>query len=516
MPMVAANLLNPMAGVNGAGKAKSRNGPVVLLKGYKTKSTAFKEMVRAQQGDNLLPKKTLKKLNELLQLSPAELEQEIGKMDSESLLALENLLKMPLKELFQQLQANWPEGAIESEATLEKSLAGISALVLARTGALAAATITEKPFVALNSELNHSASNQQLTEPLAEQGNPNNHLAVKVAKQAELNQNSARGGEEHQPEKDLVIKQGQLAEEKGNQLPAEQLTVKLKGTGLAPGRTAESALAALYPQAKQANTNQSQQARPELTVQQHEWGNPLKAKDHLWENSVRLINTQTEPSIQPGLRSLVQTEADTRLTVSQNGQVQSAQGDGLSSLIGQTTNQGSEWSELNSSKTTMARPNLSGVIEQINQRLQVIQAGQNQLDIQLEPAELGRVRVQLRLEAGELVAKLLVEDQGVKGYLEQNLSGLRSELVRQGFSIEQIQVEYNDLSPKDYNSQQEFYQQEEQARHQLEQEEHPELAFAELASLLGEDELGELPEGLLEDYRWLNLNYYRNRMNFLA
>lgn len=514
MPMVARGLLNPMTGVNRAGKAKSRNGPVVLLQGNKTKPTAFKEMVRAQQGDSPLPKKSLKKLNGLLQLSPAELEQEIGQMDSESLLALENLLNMPLKKLFQQLQANWPEGAIKSEAALEKSLAGIRALVLARIGALDA-DITENRFVALNSELNDPASNQQLTVSQADQENPDNHLAGKATKQTELNQNTPLG-REHQPEIDLVNKQGQLGEEKSNQPPAEQLTVKLKGPGLAAEGTTESALAALYPRAKQANTNPNQQARPELTVQQHEWGNPLKTKERFWESSVRLINAQTEPSAQTGFRSLLQTEGDNRLTVLQNGQAQSGPGDSLSSLIGQTTNQGNEWSELHSSKMTTVRPNLSGVIEQINQRLQVIQAGQNQLDIQLEPAELGRVRVQLRLEAGELVAKLLVEDQGVKGYLEQNLSGLRSELVRQGFSIEQIQVEYNDLSPKDYNSQQEFYQQEEQPRHQLEQEEHPELAFAELAALLGEAELGELPEGLLEDYRWLNLNYYRNRMNFLA
>ena len=169
-----------------------------------------------------------------------------------------------------------------------------------------------------------------------------------------------------------------------------------------------------------------------------------------------------------------------------------------------------------------AKADLESIIEQISSRMQIQrQAGINRIELQLEPESLGRVRLELELENTELTARLLVDNEQVRNYLEQNLDGLRSSLLRQGFNVGEIQIESRELAYQEhYYPQQEYQQQQEGNRRDkkgrndyLAEEFEPLEAIGET---IGLSKFVEDDGTIAGPPRWVHLNYSRHRMNLLA
>ncbi|ACL70433.1 flagellar hook-length control protein [Halothermothrix orenii H 168] len=153
-------------------------------------------------------------------------------------------------------------------------------------------------------------------------------------------------------------------------------------------------------------------------------------------------------------------------------------------------------------------------INQIVDQLRVINRGnKNELEFQLEPRFLGKVKFNLKVEAGEVIARLMVENQYVKGMLEQNIHTLKTNLTNQGLNVENIYIETAD-SNEDTGSHQ-YSQQQEQNRDENRQPGKNYFNGEELARSgdLSPEELERLREYLP---RWSSLGYYLHRMDLLA
>lgn len=88
------------------------------------------------------------------------------------------------------------------------------------------------------------------------------------------------------------------------------------------------------------------------------------------------------------------------------------------------------------------RSDQQGIIEQINEKLKFnLRSGRKMMQIKLEPEYLGKLNIYLKVEKEGLTVRFNVENTGVKSYLEQNLNGLRTNLLKDGINVGQIQVD---------------------------------------------------------------------------
>lgn len=76
----------------------------------------------------------------------------------------------------------------------------------------------------------------------------------------------------------------------------------------------------------------------------------------------------------------------------------------------------------------------------INGAKLMMKNGVTKIQIQLEPAELGKLELSLVLERDLVAARFVTETQGVQSLIESNLTQLRSSLEEVGLSVELLQV----------------------------------------------------------------------------
>ncbi|MFP4017451.1 MAG: flagellar hook-length control protein FliK, partial [Halanaerobiales bacterium] len=110
------------------------------------------------------------------------------------------------------------------------------------------------------------------------------------------------------------------------------------------------------------------------------------------------------------------------------------------------------------------------VYEQVEKEVDtILSTGKNQLEIELEPESLGKVRLNLELEDGRVSISFNVENSFVKEQLEHNIHQLRNNFLRQGYNVDHIQVEtdnyqsaYRQGDNPQQNQDNPFYQQDQQ------------------------------------------------------
>ena len=84
----------------------------------------------------------------------------------------------------------------------------------------------------------------------------------------------------------------------------------------------------------------------------------------------------------------------------------------------------------------------AGPVHQLAERLaSAAPAGRSELELRLVPEHLGSVRVQLALEDGSLVARMVVGSAHTKQLLDEGLDQLRQALRNQGFDVAGLSVE---------------------------------------------------------------------------
>jgi hypothetical protein len=81
------------------------------------------------------------------------------------------------------------------------------------------------------------------------------------------------------------------------------------------------------------------------------------------------------------------------------------------------------------------------ILRQVTVRLSRLQPGDGQVRLQLQPAELGRVDVQLTMESHEMTARFIVQHPEVRELLHRHLDQLRDSLAVNGVEVKQVAVE---------------------------------------------------------------------------
>ena len=175
--------------------------------------------------------------------------------------------------------------------------------------------------------------------------------------------------------------------------------------------------------------------------------------------------------------------------------------------------------------TNMAGLKTDNTINQIAEQIKLLhKPEQNQIKMQLEPEYLGKVKMNLTVDNGEVSAKFIVDNLLVKNHLDQNLATLRSNLSNQGFNVDQIEVESDNTgfgSDQDGQSeQQQFSSEDQQNRRNHQHYNYEEGYFVDMDP----EQIGELvqadPQRINElsgiNQNWMTLNGNYQRMNLLA
>jgi flagellar hook-length control protein FliK len=162
------------------------------------------------------------------------------------------------------------------------------------------------------------------------------------------------------------------------------------------------------------------------------------------------------------------------------------------------------------------------ILNQISRQIKTYhRPGTNSIELQLEPEFLGKVKLNIKVEAGEVNAKILVDNFFVKEQLEQNIYSLKMNLMRQGLNMEHLEIEVENYNT-DLQDESSFQGQSGQEGNNREREDELyynkqefNLSAEEIEKLLNED-INELvgPANLRRE--WSLLNYQYNRMNILA
>ena len=83
----------------------------------------------------------------------------------------------------------------------------------------------------------------------------------------------------------------------------------------------------------------------------------------------------------------------------------------------------------------------NGLVQQVAENLQLqIQNQETRVKIQLQPAELGKLDINLSVKDGSIKAHVIAQSGQVQELLEKNMAKLKGVLESQGFSIEEILV----------------------------------------------------------------------------
>lgn len=173
------------------------------------------------------------------------------------------------------------------------------------------------------------------------------------------------------------------------------------------------------------------------------------------------------------------------------------------------------------------RTNLRGALEQFNKIVtKGVNNNRNQIKIQLEPESLGKINIDLKVKDGQVMARLMVENEGVKDYLEQNTTGLKNSLGKQGFNLEQFEIQTRSEHQFTGDSREHMGSNQQQADQNQEQDQNnpaEDYYNQEPFESLTPDELERIAEAdlgsYIQDYgnhKRIRYDGYYHRMNLLA
>lgn len=92
-------------------------------------------------------------------------------------------------------------------------------------------------------------------------------------------------------------------------------------------------------------------------------------------------------------------------------------------------------------QTTFFNSNTQEIMDQIMDYMKIqLKPGMDQLQMQLHPASLGTVQVQLTSKGGEITAQFQVQNETVKAAIENQIVELKESLREQGIKVEAVEV----------------------------------------------------------------------------
>lgn len=104
-------------------------------------------------------------------------------------------------------------------------------------------------------------------------------------------------------------------------------------------------------------------------------------------------------------------------------------------------------------EVALSDDNIQRVNDSILQLVETTKEGDtNILKVKLYPEDLGTVDVTVKMEEGKLTAKILVDNEQVKGMFTRSITELNESLLKQNIQVEKINVDLNfDTSPNNMN-----------------------------------------------------------------
>lgn len=97
--------------------------------------------------------------------------------------------------------------------------------------------------------------------------------------------------------------------------------------------------------------------------------------------------------------------------------------------------------EVSFEQTAFMNPNTQEIMDQIMDYMKIqLRPGMDQLQMQLHPASLGTVQVQLTSKGGEITAQFQVQNETVKAAVESQIAELKETLREQGIKVESVEV----------------------------------------------------------------------------
>lgn len=97
--------------------------------------------------------------------------------------------------------------------------------------------------------------------------------------------------------------------------------------------------------------------------------------------------------------------------------------------------------EVSFEQTAFMNPNTQEIMDQIMDYMKIqLRTGMDQLQMQLHPASLGTVQVQLTSKGGEITAQFQVQNETVKAAVESQIAELKETLREQGIKVESVEV----------------------------------------------------------------------------
>lgn len=95
------------------------------------------------------------------------------------------------------------------------------------------------------------------------------------------------------------------------------------------------------------------------------------------------------------------------------------------------------------------------VLKQVKDKINIKNlTNKNQVEIKLKPESLGKLKIQLSVESNKLIGKILVENNQVQNFLENNLQNLKNNLISKGLQVDQFSVESDNEDPGNHQNNQ--------------------------------------------------------------
>ena len=513
----------------------SREGPEVKLNNLKSKTPTFLNLLNQKQGGSGKTKPiNFKKLLNLLNLSNKELKMnnnqlktKLKNMDQKGLKELKDITEFVYLNLLKQLQLIKDNSDVKFNSLSRKKLDNLKA-----------------GLENLQQVINNLSENTNRGNSLFSQGKNslnssdfNNEMGIKSNNQSITKNNVDL------TEKNAVVSGKQKQEQNINIKPRDSLsgnkaTLISEKNGVKQNNTILQTK--VEPKVQQRAFNPVDISRGKQTPDKSGKANiPQIIADSLKKTNFRLSDLKKGSEL---------TEAKSKI---KGFNLSGEFSDRIKSLGGQTDsfnnnsqfnhnfsqqNQG-QFSQLTNETISNSTGNSGGVltaedlaglkenntINQVSEQIKMMhKQGQNEVKIQLEPEFLGKVKLNLKVKAGEVTAKFVVDNLLVKNHLDQNIAALRNNLLNQGFDVDQMEVESenNHFDMNQEGQSEDQYSSQEKNQGQNGQgygydSNYLDMSPEELEELVQSDPEHLQQIGML-DQGWMTLNRQYQRMNIFA
>ena len=178
--------------------------------------------------------------------------------------------------------------------------------------------------------------------------------------------------------------------------------------------------------------NAAEEKTPEITVEVEVNGETVKVSADENGNAVKTITVTGE-----GLQARKETGEQQADTKEQQSREFHTGNPVLDSLLQNKV----QAAEVSFEQTTFFNSNTQEIMDQIMDYMKIqLKPGMDQLQMQLHPASLGTVQVQLTSKGGEITAQFQVQNETVKAAIEGQIVELKETLRDQGIKVEAVEV----------------------------------------------------------------------------